>query len=167
MYPEFIPAEPSIQQEVANKQSKDRGATSMSMVKFMKTLLKKHKLDITRWLYLNGIPFNVSNSSEFWAIHEKYYDNYTVLSQITFNYNVAHDYRRFFIACSGKLTRGIHQHHSELFLLVMHYMVTLNNGKNYLGASVSFMVYFGFYRLAGALIPNNVSHSSNYNADLM
>ena len=123
MYPEFIPAENSIQQKVAKKQSKDRGATSMSMVKFMKTLLKKHKLDIARWLYLNGIPFNVSTSSEFRAIHEKYYDKYTVLSHITFNYNVAHDYRRFFIACSGKLTRGIHQHHGEPFFHVMHDMV--------------------------------------------
>ena len=49
----------------------------------------------------------------------------------------------------------------------MHDMVTLNDGKNYLGASVSFMVDFYLYRLAVALIPNNVSHSSNYNEDLL
>ena len=60
---ELIPAETSTQQEVAKKQSKDKGATSMSMVRFMKPSLKQHKVDITRWLYLNGIPFNVSTSS--------------------------------------------------------------------------------------------------------
>ena len=49
----------------------------------------------------------------------------------------------------------------------MHDMVTLNDGKNYLGASVSLMVDFDLYRLDVALIPNNVSHSSNYNADLL
>ena len=161
LHPELIPAETSIQQEVAKKKSKYKGATSMSMVRFMKPSLKQHKVDITRWLYLNGIPFNVSTSSEFRAIHEKYYDNYTVLSRIIFNDNVAHDYRRFFIACAEKLTRGIYQHHGEPFLHVMHDMVTLNDGKNYLGASVSFMVDFYLYRLAVALIPNNVSHSSN------
>ena len=32
---------------------------------------------------------------------------------------------------------------------------------------MSFMVDFDLYRLAVALIPNNVSHSSNYNADLL
>ena len=88
MNPELIPAEPSIRQEVAKKQSKDKGATSMSMVKFMKPSLKQHKVDITRWLYLNGIPFNVSTSSEFRAIHKKYYDNYNVISRISFNDNV-------------------------------------------------------------------------------
>ena len=72
------------------------------MVKFMKPLLKKHKVDITRWLYLNGILFNVSNSPEFRAIYEKYYSNYTALSRITFNDNVAHDYWRFDIACAEK-----------------------------------------------------------------
>ena len=36
-----------------------------------------------------------------------------------------------------------------------------------MGASVSFMLYFDLYRLAVSLIPNNVSHSSNYNADLL
>ena len=85
-------------------------------------------MDITRWLYLNGIPFNASTSSEFLAIHENYYDNYTVLSRITFNENVAHDYRRFVIACTETLTRGIHQHHGENVLHVMHNMVTLNDG---------------------------------------
>ena len=49
----------------------------------------------------------------------------------------------------------------------MHDMVTLNNGKNYLGASVSFMVDFYLYRLAVTLIFNNVIHSSNYNVDLL
>ena len=65
----------------------------MSMVKFMKPLLKKNKVDIIRWLYLNGIPFNVSTYPEFWAIHDKNYYNYTVLTRITFNYNVTHDYQ--------------------------------------------------------------------------
>ena len=63
LHPELIPAGPSIQQEVAKKKSKEKGATSMSMIKFMKPLLKQNKVDITRWLYLNGIPFNVSTSS--------------------------------------------------------------------------------------------------------
>ena len=63
LHPGLVPAEPSIQQEVAKKKSKDKGTTPMSMVKFMKPSLKQHKLDITRWLYLNGIPFNVSTSS--------------------------------------------------------------------------------------------------------
>ena len=108
----------------------------------MKPLLKQHKVDITRWLYLNGIWFNVSTSPEFWAIHEKHYDNYTVLSRITFNVNVAHDYQRFFIACEEKLKRGIQQHHGEPFFHVMNYMVTLNDGNNLLGESVSFMVDF-------------------------
>ena len=43
---------------------------------------------------------NVLTSSEFWAIQEKYYDNYTVLIRITFNNNVVHDNRRFVIACA-------------------------------------------------------------------
>ena len=38
----------------------------------------------------------------------------------------------------------------------MHDMVTLNDGKNDLGGSVSFMVDFDLYRLAVASIPNNV-----------
>ena len=63
LHPELIPAKTSIQQEVAKKQSKDKGATPMSMVIFMKPSLNQHKVDITRWLYLNGIPFNVSTSS--------------------------------------------------------------------------------------------------------
>ena len=133
----------------------------------MRSSLKQHKVDIARWLYLNGIPFNVSTSSEFCAIHENYYDNYNVISRISFNDNVAHDYRSFFIACSEKLTRGIYQHHGEPFLHAMHDMVTLNNGNNYLGAFVSLMVDFDLYILAITLIPNNVSHSSNYNADLL
>ena len=66
----------------------------------MKPWLKQHKVEITRWLYLNGIPFNVLTSSEFWDIHENYYDNYTVLSRIKFSNNAAHDYRRFFISCA-------------------------------------------------------------------
>ena len=49
----------------------------------------------------------------------------------------------------------------------MHGMVTSNDGGNYLGASMSFMVVFYLYRLAVALILNIVSHSSNYNADLL
>ena len=64
----------------------------MFIVKFMKPLLKQHNVDITRWLYLNGVPFNVLTSSEFWAIHEKYYDNYTILSWIKSNDNVSRDY---------------------------------------------------------------------------
>ena len=167
MHPELIPDKPSIQQEVAKKQCKYKVTASMSVVKFMKPSLKQHKMYITRWLYLNGILFNVSTSSEFWGIHKKHYDNYTVLSYITFNDNVAHDYRRFFIACAKTLMRGIQQHHGEPFLHVMHYMVTFNDGKNYLGASVSFVVDFDVYRLAVALIPNNVIHSSNYNADFL
>ena len=43
----------------------------------------------------------------------------------------------------------------------------LNDGDNYLGASVSFMVDFDLYRLTVSLIPNNTSHSSNYNVDLL
>ena len=74
MNPELIPAEPSIQQEVAKKQAIDNGAASMSTVKFMKPSLKQHNMDITRWLYLNRITFNVSNYPEFWALHEKHYD---------------------------------------------------------------------------------------------
>ena len=96
----------------------------------MKPSVKQHKFDITRWLYLNRIPFNVSTSSEFRATHEKYYDNCTVLSWITFNEDVAHDYRRFVIACAEKLMVGIHQHCGEPFLIVMHDMVTLNKGHN-------------------------------------
>ena len=76
------------------------------MVKFTKQSLKQHKVDITRWLYLNGIPFNVLTSPKFRAIHKKHYDNYTVLSWIAFNVNVAHDYQRFVIYCAEKLTRG-------------------------------------------------------------
>ena len=49
----------------------------------------------------------------------------------------------------------------------MHYMVTLNNDNNYSEESVSFIVYFYLYILAVALIPNNVIHSNNYNADLL
>ena len=49
----------------------------------------------------------------------------------------------------------------------MHDMMTLNDGDNYLGESVSFMVDFDFYRLAVALIPNNLIHYSNYNVDLL
>ena len=49
----------------------------------------------------------------------------------------------------------------------MHDMLTLNDGKNYLGESVSFIVDFELYRLAATLIPNNVIHPSNYNADIM
>ena len=62
---------------------------------------------------------------------------------------------------------GIHQHHGEPFLHVMHDMVTLNEGKNYLGASVLFMEDFDLYILAVVLITNDVIHSSNYNADLL
>ena len=130
IHPELIRAGPSIQQEVAKKQAKYKCATSMSIVKFMKPSLKQLKLDITRWLYLNGIPFNVSTSSELWAIYKNYYDNYTVLIRVTFNDNVAHDYRRFVIACVEKSTRGIHQHHGEPFIHVMHDMVTLNDRNN-------------------------------------
>ena len=108
----------------------------MSMVNFMKPSLNQHKVDITRWLYLNGIPFNVLTSSEFRDIHEKYYDNYTVLSRITFNDNVARDNRRFVIACAGNLTCGIHKHHGEPFFHVMHDTMTLNDRENYLVASV-------------------------------
>ena len=133
----------------------------------MKPYLKKHKVEITMWLYLNGIPFNIPTSSEFRDIHEKYYDNYTFLSRITFNKNVDHEYQRFVIACAEKLTQGIHQHHGEPFLRVMHDMVTLNDRENYLGASVSFVVDFDLCILVVALILNNVSHSSNYNADLL
>ena len=108
----------------------------------MKLLLKQHKVDITRCLCLNGIPFNVSTYPEFCAIHEKHDDNCTFFSRITFNDNVAHDYRRFVIDCVEKLTRRIQQHHGEPFIHVMHDMVNLNYGKNYLGASVPFMVDF-------------------------
>ena len=96
-----------------------------------------------------------------------FYDNYTFLSQNTFNDNVTHDYQRLVIYCAGKLTRGIQQHHGEKFLHVMHDMVTLNDVNNYLGASVSFMVDFDLYILDVAFITNCVSHSSNYNADLL
>ena len=64
----------------------------MSMVKCMKPLLKQHTVDITIWLYLNGIPFNVLTSPKFRAIHKKHYDNYTVLSWIKSNDNVSRDY---------------------------------------------------------------------------
>ena len=73
----------------------------------MKSSLKQHKVDITRWLYLNGIWFNVSTSPEFWAIHDNHYDNYTDLSWDTFDNNVAHDYLNFVIVCTEKLTCGI------------------------------------------------------------
>ena len=139
----------------------------MSMIKCMKASLNQHKVDITGWLYLSGIPFNISTSPEFWAIHEKHCNNYTVLSRVTFNYNVAHDYWRLVISCAEKLTRGIQQHHGEPFIHVMHDMVTLNDGNNYLGASMLFMVDFDLYILAVALIPNNMSHSSNYNTDIL
>ena len=167
MHHELIPYGPSIQQEVAKKQAKEKNSTPMYMVNFMKPSLNKHKVDITRWLCLNVIPFNVCSSSEFWAIYKEYYDNYSVISRITFNNNVLCDYRRFVIACAEKWTHGIHQHYGESFLHVMHDMVMLNDRKNYLGASVSFMVYFYLYRLAVTLIPNNVINSSNYNADLL
>ena len=152
---------------MVKKQAKDKCAASISMVKFMKPPLKQHKVGITRWLYLNRIPFNVSTSSEFRSINKNHHDNYTVLSRITFIDNVTHDYLCFFIACAEKLKRRIQQHHGEPFLHVMHAMVTLNDRNNYLGASVSFMVDFDLYILAVAFIPNNVSHSSNYNADLL
>ena len=139
MHPELIPPQLSIQQEVANKQAKDNVTVSMSVVKIMKPQLYQHKVAITRWLYLNGIPFNVTTSPEFWAIYEKHYDNYTVLSLITFNNNVYHDYQCFVIECVDKLTHGIQQHHDEPFLHVMHNMVTLNDRNNYFGAPVSLM----------------------------
>ena len=100
MHPELIPAKPSIKQEVAKKQAKYNGAASMSMVNFMKPSIKQHKVDITRLLYLNGVPFNVSTYPEFLSIHEKHYENYTDLSQITFNKKSTHDYRHLFIACA-------------------------------------------------------------------
>ena len=103
MHPELIPAKPSIQQELAKKQAKYKGVASMSMVKFMKPSLSQHKVDITRWLYMDGIPFNVLTSPEFRSIHEKHYDNYTVLSRITFSYNVSHYYQCFVIACAEKI----------------------------------------------------------------
>ena len=46
-------------------------------------------------------------------------------------------------------------------------MVMLNDRINFLGASLSFVVHFDLYRLVLALIPNNMIHSSNYNADLL
>ena len=144
IHPKLIPAKPYFQQEIAKKKAKYKGVVSMSMVKFMKPSLNQHKVDITRWFYLNGIPFNVSTSSWFRAIHENYYDNYTVLSRITFNGKVVHDYQRFFISCAEKLTCGIQQHHGEPFIHVMHDMGTLNDRNNYLGASVSFMVDFDY-----------------------
>ena len=67
----------------------------MYMVKFMKLLLNQHKLEISRWLYLNGIPFYVSTYTAFWAIHDNHYNNYTALSWYAFNNNVAHDYQLF------------------------------------------------------------------------
>ena len=92
MHPELIPAEPSITQRVAKKQAKYNYTASMYMVKFMKPLIKRHKVEITRWLYLNDVTFNVSTYPEFWAIHDNHYENYTDLSQITFNNKSAHDY---------------------------------------------------------------------------
>ena len=67
----------------------------------------------------------------------------------------------------NNLTRRIQQHHGEQFLHVIHDTVTLNYRNNYLGESVSFVVDFDLYRLAVEFIPNNVSHSSKYNADLL
>ena len=127
----------------------------------MKPSLKQHKVDIARWLYLNGITFNVSNSTTYRAIHKKHYDKYTVIGPIKFNNNIAHGYQWFIIACAEKLMRRIQQQHGETFIHVIHDTVMLNDGDNYLGASVSFMVDFDLYRLAVTLIPNNVSHSSN------
>ena len=118
-------------------------------------------------MYLNGIPFNVLTSPEFRAIHNNHYDNYTVLSRITFNNNIAHYYRCFVISCAEKSTRGIQQHHGKPFLYVINDTVTLNYGNDYLAASVSFMVDSDLYRLAVTFIPNNLSHSINYNADLL
>ena len=46
IHPEFIPDKPYIEQGVANKQSKYNGAELISIVKFMKPVLKKHKVDI-------------------------------------------------------------------------------------------------------------------------
>ena len=85
MHPEIIPYKPSIKQEVAKKQAKDKGSSSMSMLKFMKPSSNQHKVEITIWLYLNGILFNVSTSPEFWDIHENNDDNYTIPSRIKFN----------------------------------------------------------------------------------
>ena len=70
MHPELILSEPYIQQEEAKKKAKYKGEASMPIVKFMKPSLNKHKVDITIWLYLNGIPFNVSTSPEFRDIHK-------------------------------------------------------------------------------------------------
>ena len=74
MHPELNLSKPSIQQEVEKKQDKEKGAASMSMVNFMEPLLKQHKVEITIWLYLNGIPLNVSTSTEFQDIHNKHYE---------------------------------------------------------------------------------------------
>ena len=49
MYPELIPAKPSIQQEVTKKQDKEKDATSMSMMKFMKPSFKN-----IRWKVPDG-----------------------------------------------------------------------------------------------------------------
>ena len=73
MHPEIIPAKTSIQQKLAKKQAKGNSAASMSMVNFIKPSLKQYRVDITRWFYLNGIPFNVLTSPGFRAIHEKNY----------------------------------------------------------------------------------------------
>ena len=75
IHPEIITDKTSIPQEVEKKQAKDKGSASMSMVKFMKPSLKQHKVEITRWYYLNGILFNVLTSSEFWAVQKKHYHN--------------------------------------------------------------------------------------------
>ena len=83
----------------------------MYMLKLMKTFWKQHKVDITRWLYLIGIPFNVSTSSEIRDIYEKHYDNYTVLIRIIFSDNVPYDYQRFVIDYAEKLKRGIQKNH--------------------------------------------------------
>ena len=92
IHPGLMIEETSIQHEVSKKQSKYNGADSMSMVNFIKPSLKQHKVDITRWFYLDGIPFNISTSHAFWAIHKKHYDNYTALSRDKFNNKFAHYY---------------------------------------------------------------------------
>ena len=108
----------------------------------MKQFLNKHKVNITRWLYLNGILWNVSTSPELQDIQEKHYNNYNELSRDTFNDNVAQGYWHFVISCAEKLMREIQQHHGVTFIHVMHGMVKLNYWKIPLGVSVSFMVDF-------------------------
>ena len=79
----------------------------MSMVKLKKPPLNQHKVDITRWLYLNEIPFNVLTSPEFFAVYKKRYNKYTSLIKITFNNNTSHDHQRFAIDCAETLTHSI------------------------------------------------------------